>query len=84
MLLFLIIFELILLILRVTDTEKLLHKLYKIYTKVIKNIKFVHILYTKILQINILCDNEYKKMYIKFLHIYKKCTKSTKHVNSSD
>ena len=38
-------------------------------TKIIQNIKFVHILYTKIVQIKTLYD---KEIYIKFLHLYKK------------
>ena len=44
------------------------------YTKITQNTKFVYILYTKIVQIKILYDQEYTKMYIKFLQIYKKCT----------
>ena len=44
------------------------------YTKITQNTKFVYILYTKIVQIKILYDQECTKMYIKFLQIYKKCT----------
>ena len=54
------------------------------YTKIILNTKFVYNLYTKIVQIKILYDNEYTKVYIKFLNIYKKCTNCTKVVHSSD
>ena len=67
-----------------TLTTKFVQKLYKMYTKIIKNTKFVYFLYTKIVQIKILYDDECKKMYITFLHIYKKCTNCTKLVQSLD
>ena len=60
-------------------------KLHIMYTKIIQNTKFVYILYTKIVQIKILYDNECaKKLYITFLHIYEKCTKCIKLVQSLD
>ena len=52
------------------------------YTKIIQNTKFVHILYTKIVQIKTLYDNECTKKvhqintYIqKMYKLYKTCTK---------
>ena len=44
-----------------TLTKKFVQKLYKIYTKIIQNTKLVYILYTKIVQIKILYDNECTK-----------------------
>ena len=41
-----------------TLTKTLVQKLYKIHKKIIQNTKFVYILYTKIVQIKILYDNE--------------------------
>ena len=41
-----------------TLTKKSVQKLYKMYTKIIQNTKFVYILYTKIVQIKILYGNE--------------------------
>ena len=49
-----------------TFTKKFVQKLYKIYTKIIQNNKLVYILYTKIVQIKILYDNE--------------CTKNVHHI----
>ena len=61
-----------------TLTKKFVQKLYKIYTKIIQNTKLVYILYTKIVQIKILYDNECTKnvhqipTYIKKMHkLYK-------------
>ena len=63
-------------------TKKFVQKLYKMYTKIIQNTKFVYILYTKIVQIKILYDNECTKnvhhisTYIqKMYKLYKTCTK---------
>ena len=48
-------------------------------TKIIQNIKFVHILYTKIVQIKTLYDKEISNSYIytkkKNSKLYKTCTK---------
>ena len=63
-------------------TQKFARKLYKMYTKIIQNTKFVYILYTKIVKIKISYDNEctnnvhqiptyIQKMYT----LYKTCTK---------
>ena len=41
--------------------QKNVQKLYKMYTKIIQNTKFVYILYAKIVQIKILHDNECTK-----------------------
>ena len=63
-------------------TKKFVQKLYKMYTKIIQNTKFVYILYTKIVQIKILYDNECTKnvhhisTYIqKMYKLYKTCSK---------
>ena len=45
----------------ITLTKKIVQKLYKMYTKIIQNTWFVYILYTKIIQIKILFDNECRK-----------------------
>ena len=42
-------------------TKKFVQKLYKMYTKIIQNTKFVYVLYTKIVQIKILYDKECRK-----------------------
>ena len=65
-------------------TKKIVQKLYKIYTKIKQNTYFVYVLYTKIVQIKILFDNECTKnvyqipvyIYIQKLYkLYKTCTK---------
>ena len=51
------------------------------YTKIIQDTKFVYIWHKKVVQTKIQFDNEkinVQEMYIKFLHIYKKCTNYTK------
>ena len=50
--------------------QKIVQKLYKMYTKFIQNTKIVHILYTKIVQIKTVYDNEYTKMYIHPISTY--------------
>ena len=61
--------------------QKIVQKLYKMYTKIIQNTKFVYILYTKTVQIKILYDNEYTKSVHqipthiqKIYKLYKSCT----------
>ena len=49
------------------------------YTKIYKTPNlYIYILYTKIAQTKNLFSNECKEMYVKFLHIYKKCTNCIK------
>ena len=52
-------------------TKNFVQKLYKIYTKIIKNTKFVYILYTKIVQIKILYE------------IMNECTKNVHHISTN-
>ena len=73
-----------------TLTKKSVQKLYKMYTKIIQNTKFVYILYTKIVQIKICMTVNVQKMYITFLasslHIYEKshtCGESGAHLRIS-
>ena len=64
--------------------KKIVQKLYKIYTKIKQNTYFVYVLYTKIVQIKILFDNECTKNvhkippYIqKMYKLYKTCLERT-------
>ena len=65
-----------------TLTKKFVQTLHKIYTTILQSTKFVYILYTKILQIKILYDNECTRnvhqipTYIQKLYkLHKICTK---------
>ena len=62
-----------------TLTKIFVQKLYKMHTKIIQNTKFVHILYTKIVQTKISYDNEYAR---NVHQIYCTYTVYTKHVQT--
>ena len=58
-------------------TKKIVQKLYKMYTKIIQNTKFVYILYTKTVQIKILYNNYiYTKKIQTVQNLYKVQTKN--------
>ena len=58
-------------------TKKIVQKLYKMYTKIIQNTKFVYILYTKTVPIKILYNNyTYTKTIQTVQNLYKVQTKN--------
>ena len=65
-------------------TKQFVQKLYTMYTKIIQNINFVYILYTKIAKIKLLQDNECTENVHQIPTYAQQCANCTELVQSSD